>query len=74
MTLKSQWLNTTKGYILFTLRICPSWTCSGSAPSCFHSGIQVDGDLPIWDSGVLDAKGNENVENHGLVIFCLKMT
>lgn len=40
----------------------------------FHSGIQADGDLPIWDSGVPRAKGNKNMENHGSVIFCLEMT
>ena len=40
----------------------------------FHSGIQADGGLPIWDSGVPSAKGNKNMESHGSVIFYLEMT
>ena len=46
------------------------WLCS----KLFHSGIQADGGLPIWDSGVPSAKRSKNMQNHGSIIFCLEMT
>lgn len=46
----------------------PSQTCSGSAPSCSHFGIQADEVCPVWDSDIFKAKEKENVVSHALVI------